>query len=225
MRPHVNSILCASRRWRLPPHRDDRHDRRPVPSLRPCRHFPAQPHRDGADDPCPQPRSGRQRTHRAVLPAARQRRPDHQRRHACLAAGPGLHRRAGHLVGRAGGRVEACHRGGACRTGHDLRPALARRPHVAFLAAARRWATGQRRYPPGGQRTEEHLVRVPGRWQPRPRRSHSGTCTGDCGDPRYRRRLRARGGQRHCGRLRRHRTACRQRLPVRAVPQPAHQPA
>src|SRR2546427_5188436 len=29
-----------------PPHRDDRHDRRPLPPLRPVRYHPAQPHRD-----------------------------------------------------------------------------------------------------------------------------------------------------------------------------------
>ena len=77
--------------------------------------------------------------HRILRPA-RQRRPDHQRSDADLAAGQGLSGHARHLFEGAGRRLEASHRCRARKGRPHLPPALACRPHLAFDCRERRHA-------------------------------------------------------------------------------------
>ena len=146
---------------------------------------PVQSHRDGAADAqSGQRRAGAERADGAVLPATRWRRADHQRGNAGERRRAGVPRYAGHLQRRAGDRLAPRHRHGASGGRPDRRAAVARRAHLACVAAAGRTAAGVAHGAPG-DRQDLHDRRLRGRVDAAravPRRTSA-----------HRRRLRARG--------------------------------
>ncbi len=156
---------------------------------------------------------GTDRADGRVLPAARRRRPDHQRGHLSQPARSRLPRHPGHLVRRADQGLAAGYRCGARRRRADLPAAVARRPHLRPRAAGRRPA-GRAECDPSGRPGPTAPTRPPLR---------DASSTGDRRDRRDRRRLPPRRGERPACRVRRRGDPRRQRLPDRPVPARQHQ--